>query len=653
MLELTLIYLLAAVLGVATFRSLRLPPMLGYLAVGVLIGPNALALAGASQGVPALAEFGVVFLMFSIGLEFSLAKLLAMRRHVLGLGLAQVLGMMLLAWLASWLLARHYPMSWQDALVLGGALAMSSTAIVGKLLAERLELDTAHGRRVMGVLLFQDIAVVPLLIIIPALGRSESNADTLRVAFLALFKISIALVLLLGAGKRLIAPWLDLVARRQSTELFVLNVLLMTLGLAWLTEQAGLSLALGAFVAGMLIAETRYRTQVESDIGPFRDVLLGLFFITIGMLLDWRILLLHYWLVLLFLVALLLLKTVLVFLLARSLGAERGVALRVALWLAQAGEFSFVLLNLARRHDLIEPELFNPVLAAMVLSMLLMPFLAMRIEAIVGRLAVGEWMGQSLTITKLASRSLRSQGHVLICGFGRCGQNLAQLLKREGLPYVALDLDPERVRQAEAAGHTVLYGDATKPQILQAAGLARARALVVTHADLPSTLKVLRLARSLAPALPLLARARDEGEIEAMRSAGATEVVAEIIEGSLMLAAHALALAGVPMRRVLRDVQNARESRYAMLRGYFHGADDSGVDADLEQLRSITLEPTSDALGRTLEQLQLTTVALISLRRRGRDVEQAEQATLQAGDVLVLRGLPGALQAAEQTLLRG
>ncbi|MDP3224170.1 MAG: cation:proton antiporter, partial [Rubrivivax sp.] len=279
-LELVLLYLIAAVLGVVVCRSLKLPPMLGYLVVGVLIGPNALAIAQDSEGVKYLAEFGVVFLMFVIGLEFNLPKLKSMRTLVFGLGLSQVTltmagtlaGHALLVWGYSALFVGQWQMSWQGAVVLGGAISMSSTAIVVKLMAERLELDSEHGKRVMGVLLFQDLAVVPLLVLIPAL--SSSGEEMAMALGLAVIKAIALITLLLVGGQKVMRWWLTLVARRKSEELFMLNLLLVTLGLAYLTEHAGLSLALGAFVAGMLVAETEYKHQVETDIRPFHDVLL-------------------------------------------------------------------------------------------------------------------------------------------------------------------------------------------------------------------------------------------------------------------------------------------------------------------------------------------------------------------------------------------
>ena len=658
-LALTLLYLLAAVLGVVTCRSLKLPPMLGYLAAGVLIGPHAMALAQNSEGVRHLGEFGVVFLMFAIGLEFSLPKLLAMRKQVFGLGLMQVLATMAVVTVGGVALSHWvggiWDMGWQTALALSGVLAMSSTAIVVKLMAERAELESEHGRRVMGILLFQDLAVVPLLILIPALG--SASEQLLPALGWALIKAVVLVGLLLTGGQRFMRWWLTLVARRKSEELFMLNLLLITLGLAWLTELAGLSLALGAFIAGVLVSETEYRHQVGTDIRPFHDVLLGLFFITIGMMLDWHILVDRWALVLALLAVPLLVKAVIILVLARLMGATTGVALRSGLFLAQAGEFGFVLLSLTQENGLVQPALMNPILAAMVLSMLATPFLIMYSNRIVMKLVASDWMQQSLQMTTIARKTINTSKHVIICGYGRCGQNLARMLEREGIPYMALDLDPDLVRQAAAAGDSVVYGDATRLQALMAAGLVRASAVVVTYIDVPAALKVLANTRSHAPQVPVVVRTQDDAHLDKLQDAGATEVVPEAIEGSLMLASHALALVGVPMRRVLRVVQDQRDARYNMLRGYFHGADDDTPnERDQERMSTVSLPPGARALGSPLGDLALNAVGVrvVNLRRaNGHQATAADDAVLQEGDTLVLSGHPTALALAEDKLLRG
>ncbi len=659
-LELILLYLVAAVAGVVVCRLARLPPMLGYLVVGVVIGPNALALAKDSAGVRTLAEFGVVLLMFVIGLEFNLPKLKSMRSLVFGLGLAQVAftvigtvaGHFLLEWLFSFT-DRPWQLSWQGSIVLAGAMAMSSTAIVGKLMAERLELESEHGRRVMGTLLFQDLAVVPLLVLIPALNSSA--ADLATALSWATLKAGVLLTLLLVGGQRAMRWWLTLVARLKSEELFILNVLLVTLGLAWLTEHAGLSLALGAFLAGMLIAETEYKHQVETDIRPFHDVLLGLFFITIGMKLDWHAVLNQWPLVLLLTLAPVLAKFMLVALLARLFGAAPGVALRTGLYLAQAGEFGFVLLTLGAEQRLIEPMWLSPVLASMVLSMLATPLLILYSNRIVMRLSSSDWLMQSVAMTTIAKRAINTEAHVIIAGYGRSGQNLARLLEGEGIAYMALDLDPDRVRQAAAAGQSVVFGDAARLQSLMAAGLARASAVVVSYHDTPSALKILRLVQDHAPKVPVVVRTIDDSDMERLRGAGATEVVPEAIEGSLMLASHALALVGVPMRRVLHLVQAQRDARYGLLRGYFHGADDDTVDALRHaRLLSVTLPAAARCVGRPLSDLALHAmgVSAVSLRRASGSASKPDDAAvLSAGDTLVLSGLPEPLALAEAKLL--
>ncbi|MCP5270066.1 MAG: cation:proton antiporter [Burkholderiaceae bacterium] len=662
-LELVLLYLVAAVLAVVYFRTLKLPPVLGYLVVGVLIGPNALALAQDSASVRYLAEFGVVFLMFVIGLEFNLPKLKSMRTLVFGLGLSQValtmLGtlaghvMLVFAWQA--ITGQSWEMSWRGAVVLGAAIAMSSTAIVGKLMAERLELESEHGRRVMGILLFQDLAVVPLLVLVPALHAS--GTDLAMAIGLAMVKAAVLLAILLTGGQRVMRWWLTLVARRKSDELFVLNLLLITLGLAYLTEHAGLSLALGAFIAGMLIAETEYKHQVETDIRPFHDVLLGLFFITIGMKLDWRPVLDQWVLVLLLTTIPVVAKGALIAMLAYAFRAAPGVAVRTGLYLAQAGEFGFVLLTLGADGGLVAPEWMSPVLASMVLSMLATPFLIMNANRVVSRLVASDWLMQSVALTTIAKKAIRTEKHVIICGFGRSGQNLARLLETQQIPYMALDLDPDRVRQAAAAGQSVVYGDAARLQSLMAAGLARANAVVVSYPDTPSALKILRLVREHAPAVPVLVRTIDDSDMERLRAAGAMAVVPEAIEGSLMLASHALALVGVPMRKVIRVVQEARDARYTLLRGWFHGRDDDTAD-ELQQVRlsSVTLPPAAVSVGQPLGDLLLTPmgVSVAKLRRASGEVLPPDDGhVLAAGDTLVLSGLPEPLALAEAKLLKG
>jgi CPA2 family monovalent cation:H+ antiporter-2 len=656
-LELTLFLLAAAVFGVVAFRMLNLPPMLGYLTVGIAIGPHALGMVGEGDATHALAEYGVVFLMFSIGLEFSLPKLLSMRRIVFGLGFAQViltiLSAMAFGWATAYLLPQFVQVSWQASFALGGALAMSSTAIVSKVLTERVELETPHGQRIIGVLLFQDLALVPLLIVVPALA--SPGGDLLRTLGWAGAKAVIVLALLLFFGNKLMRGWFLIVVKRRSQELFMLNLLLITLGAAWITERAGLSLALGAFVAGMLISETEFKHQVEEDIKSFRDVLLGLFFITIGMLLNFETVVQHWALVLLLLSGPVLLKFGLITGLAKLFGAPTSVALRTGLGLAQAGEFGFVLLNQAGGLQLVDPLLIQAILASMVLSMLIAPLILAKSDAIVMKLSSNEWMLQSLALTQMATRTMAARQHVIIAGFGRSGQRLAKLLDEENIPYHALEMDPELVQDTQASGANVSYGDASRRESLVAVGIHRASALVVTYASTPSALKVLHHVHELAPGLPVIVRSVDDTDLDKLRAAGAAEVVPEVLEGSLMLASHALLTLGVPLRRVVHRVQMARGERYASLRGFFHGAADySEADEHLQvRLSRVTLSENAQANGKSLAALALDQFDVeVTIVRRGKERLELSGATvLQAGDIVVLRGSAEGNARAEQRLL--
>jgi CPA2 family monovalent cation:H+ antiporter-2 len=652
-LQLLLILLAVAVGVVVLCRILRLPAMLGYLIVGITIGPHALGWIPDAPETRHLAEFGVVFLMFSIGLEFSLGRLRTMQRQVFGLGTAQVIATILLVMLASF----FFGLDWRAGLALGGVLAMSSTAIVSKMLVERAELNTPHGMKIMGVLLFQDLAVVPLLIIIPAL---ESSGQAIYTTLgLALLKAGVVLAALLVFGQRLLRPWFHLVATQKSSELFMLNVLLFTLGLAYITELAGLSLALGAFVAGMLISETEYRYQVEEDIKPFRDVLLGLFFVTIGMLLDPASVVAGFGWILLLMLILLPFKAAVVALLARWFSGDWGSAIRSGLGLAQAGEFGFVLLTLAGEVNLLPHAVMQNVLAAMLLSMLVAPFLIQQAESIVRRVSPDEWMDRAMQIHQIAVRSIATDAHIIICGYGRSGQALANFMKQENIRCIALDLDPIRVREAMSAGESVVYGDAAKREVLLAAGLMRAKTLVVTYNDKHSALKILQHVKDVRPDLPVVVRTTDDTNIEALKQAGAAEVVAEVLEGSVMLASQALLLSGVPFNKVLRRIREARALRYSMFSSFFHTSTDA-VGETTESLQprfqSVLLSGRDAVVGKTLDEANLTEleVAVNALRRHNvSSHEPAGDMVLQAGDVLVLLGQPVALMMAEKRLRDG
>ncbi|HJW04793.1 MAG TPA: monovalent cation:proton antiporter-2 (CPA2) family protein [Azospira sp.] len=653
-----LVLLSLAVLFVVVARKLRLPSLLAYLAIGILVGPHGLEMVAESEEASHFAEFGVVFLMFSIGLEFSLTRLKAMHRLVFGLGAAQV-GVTLVGTTA--VTVMYYGQDWRIGLAVGAACAMSSTAIVSKMLSERLELHSQPGRQTMAVLLFQDLAVVPLLIVIPALSAdARGMAGALS---LALGQALLALLAMILVGQRVMRRWFDAVARQKSPELFMLNVLWVVVGLSTLTAWAGLSLALGAFIGGMLISETLYRHQVEADIRPFRDVLLGLFFVTIGMLLDVDYVVSHLGGVALALALLILAKGGIVMLLTRLLGNSLEVGIRTSIQLAQAGEFGFVLLELARDQKLLPPDVFQVTMAAMLLSMFVAPLLIARATRIGKHLSRSEWADRTRMIHEVASHSMGIEGHVILCGFGRTGQNIARFLDKENIPFIALDMDAGCIRQAVEAGENVVYGNADRREILTAAGVDRARAVVVTYADLPATEKVLHLMRELKPELPVIVRARDDAHLEQLKALGATEVIPEVLEGSLMLAAQTLTQLGIPVERALEQVREVRANRYTALRAFYRGESDRLRDRrrdweqrQMEEKLTFIIEPLSHACGQRLGDLPLaqTGVRLEALRRqRVRHPDPDPETRLAAEDVLILVGRPEQLEAAERLLLAG
>ena len=595
----------------------------------------------------------MVFLLFMIGLEISIPHLLMMKHTVLGLGSAQVL--LTLAITAA--IAYGVGVDMQGAIILGGIIALSSTAIAAKQLTEQFEMQTRHGRTALGILLFQDLAVVPFLVMIPILGDPAATSLLEPMAW-AMAKALLAFGLMLALGRWVLRPLFHAVAGAHSIELFTLSILLVALAAAWLTNQLGLSLALGAFLAGVMLGETEYRHQIEAEIRPFRDVLMGLFFISIGAQLDISVLpSLGGW-VLLITLAIILGKAAVVFAVTRLGGQEYGVALRTGLVLAQGGEFGFALITLGITNRLFTPEETQPVLAALVLSMILAPLLIRHNGRLTKHLVSSYFESRQHEAHNLAHSAEELSGHVVICGFGRIGQNLALFLREEGFAYVALDLDPELIHEAWEAGEQVYYGDSRNREILQAAGIERARALVVTFHDTHLSERIIHAARGLSAELMIVARTQDDHHLEALEQAGANNVVPESIEASMMLAAHTLRHLAVDEAEIERLIEKSRGDHYRRLRGYFHGHDlaDLVEDEDRFHLHTVVLTTQCQATGRRIADLQFEIhgVEIVALRRHGVHGETPESAIiLQPDDTLVLQGSQHALEHAETILLRG
>lgn len=648
-----LVLLAFSVLVVMMFRRLRMPPIVGYLAVGMLLGPHALNVAGGVA--PVLAELGVVFLVFTLGLEFSFPRMIAMRREALGIGGLQVV----LTSAAIAIILWAFDVQPLVAVIVGGALAMSSTAIVIRQLGEQGELNRTHSRIAVGILLFQDLAFVPFLALEGAMSKGADTFDAWRIAG-SVSQAAVALALVLTALRWIMRPLFHEIARARSTELFTLAALLVSLGAAWATHAIGLSMALGAFLAGMLLAETEYRHQIEVVIRPFRDVLLGLFFITIGTLLDLQLLVSRLWLVLLLVASLLVIKALIVMIAARAMAATGRQGLRAGIVVAQGGEFGFALLTLMLNDNLAAASLIQPLLAATVVSMVISPFLIRHNGLIVNFITRRKEPAPTSLQRELSStRDTAKREHVIICGFGRVGQNLARVLEAQGFEYIALDMDTRRVQAAREAGDPVVYGDGAQPEILEAVGLENCSVLVVSFADPDVSLGIVKAVRALRPDLPILVRTQDDTKLDLLQQAGATEVVPETLEASLMLVSHLLMLLHVPVSRVVKTVGDIRSHRYSMMRRIFRTEHAEPLDEThsfREELQTVVLPPRAYAVGRTLADLNLekSEVTVTAIRRDGIVGRQpAADTEFREGDVVVLYGTPEALERGEGKLLMG
>jgi len=648
-----LLLLGVAVVMVLTFQRLRMPPTLGYLLVGVILGPHTIGPVVDGRQIEAVAEFGIVFLLFTIGLSFSLPQLRAMRHSVFGLGLGQVVLTTAVIALLGWLLG----LPPAAAFVVGAVFAQSSTTIISKQLMDQGEDQSRHGRLGIALSVFQDITAVPFIVIIPVLGVA-SQADlggSIAIDLgLALAKGALAFFILFVLSRWLLRPLFHLIAERRSAELFTLTVLLVSLCSAWLTNSLGLSMAFGAFLAGMLLGETEFRHQVEVTIRPFRDVLLGAFFISIGMLFDPGILPQIWVPALSGALALLLIKILLVIPIARLTGIDLPTALRTALILAVGGEFGFALLAIGLDAAILDAELVQITFTAVLLSMVAAPFLIRYSHAIARPFSPRQPELSSPGDGDYSHPAGTLHEHVIICGYGRIGQSVGHSLEQEGIRYVALDLDPARVREARMAGEPVFYADASDASVLDSLGLDQAQLILISHGDVAASHRILKHVRAVRGDIPIMVRTRDESPAEELRKAGATEVIPETLEASLMIASHVLLLLNVPLPSVIARMQRQWSNRYRLLRGLFLG--DSLISHRPQNSPDVRLQPVQlsadcPAVGRSIAAALDNGVVVNALARAGKRELNPDPATvLEAGDVLVLFGAPDELKKAERLL---
>jgi CPA2 family monovalent cation:H+ antiporter-2 len=653
-----LILLTAAVVTVSLCRRMKLPPIIGYLAVGVICGPGGLNFVSSPEDFHYLAEFGVVFLMFTLGLEFSIPRLIAAKKVLLGVGSLQVFSCLA----AVFGVALYFGLSPAQSFIVGAALALSSTAVVVKQLDEQQERNTSHGQLSINILLFQDIAAVLFLIVVTAIGAESESASLPMALAITLTKgilVSVAMALI---GLRVLRPMLHEVAKAHSTELFMLATLFVILSSAWITEHIGLSMALGAFLAGMMLGETEFKHQLEIDIRPFQDVLLGLFFVVIGSYFDLGDFPEYWDSILLILVTLIVGKTILIMMI--SLIMKQGglkSSLKTGIILAHGGEFGFVILTLAIQYNLISDEERPALFSAMVLSVMLAP-LMIRYNKELASIFVKKKdfiENKDHVPQQLVDHASEIDNHIIICGYGRVGQIITKFLDREHIPWVALDLDPYRISKASLAGEHSYFGDATNPKTLAAAGLYKARMIVITFGNESCALEALQSVRSLHQNVPVFVRTKNDTHMEQFQAAGATEVVPEKLEGSLMLASHLLLSLGIPTNRILAKLRKIHSNRYKLLREFFTGSDDfvtqEADDVSRRSLHSFIVTDCSWASEKDVATIMIATPEQASLKSLTRGLTRYQPVpatlTIKPGDVLVFLATPEEITLLDELLL--
>ncbi|MFT5760706.1 MAG: CPA2 family monovalent cation:H+ antiporter-2 [Alteromonadaceae bacterium] len=647
-----LVILSSAVFIVWLFRRLKLPAILAYLVAGMLVGEHGLNIAQDQVDYDHFAELGIVFLLFTLGLEFSLPRLMAMRHLVLAVGSLQVGISLLIFTIAS----MFFGLSFESAFVVGGILTLSSTAIVIKQLSETGAMKRKSGQLSVAILLFQDVAVVPLLIIIPMLAL-DSDTSMIWALGLAILKGVVVVTLLLFIGKWLLPKVFNIIAQVRTDELFVLTTLLVTLLASALTQWFGLSMALGAFLAGMMLSESEYKHQLEADIRPYRDILLGLFFITVGMKLDIALLLSSPLSLLAIMFSFMLVKVMVIKILATRAGVSPKDAWASGLMLAQMGEFGFVLIALANQVKVLPSDVSSMLLGAGVISMAITPYMIDHARS--WSLFLSQEKSPETDELEQLPENENLKDHVIICGFGRIGQTVSRFLKQETIDFVAIDIDPLRTRTAREAGENVLFGSSRQTELLNAAHLLQARLVVIAFGEDKQSLEVIQKVRSLAPDVPILVRTRNDDNLNMLYEAGANEVVPESLEGSLMLVSQVLSLTGVPFSRIMRRVQKERKSHYNHLHGFFQGEHtDMSPDAidRIEFARAILINNDSFGCGKSIESLNLgkKQVNIIALRRSDIECESPEVDTiLQDQDTLIVRGKPRKVERADRYIQEG
>lgn len=637
-------------------HRLRLPAIVGFMVTGILIGPSALGLIRDTHAIEMLAEVGVALLLFTIGLEFSLRRLMEMKRLVLGGGGLQVLITVLAVLAVERLLGR----SSNQALFYGFLLALSSTAIVLKSYADRLEIDTLYGRASVGILLFQDLCIVPMMLLTPILSGQEGSS--VSNILLTLGKAGAVIVGIILTARTIVPFLLHRVVQMRSSEVFIIFVVLISLGTAWLTSHFGLSMALGAFIAGLVLSESEYSHQIVSDILPFRDVFNSIFFISIGMLFSLPAMWKNLGVVLVWLAAIIIGKTLLIMLVAMALRYSLRIALVIGLGLAQVGEFSFILAKLGNAQNLISESDYQVFLAASILSMIATPFLIIAAPKI-GLALQSRLRARSSpdgAAEKEPADSHHLSHHVIVVGYGMNGQNVSKVLHRLGIPYTVLELNAEAVRAARAQGVPIQYGDAGRRPVLEHCGIREAAILVLAISDPLITRHAVSLARELNPDLHIIVRTRYMSEVSGLFDLGASEVIPEEFETSVEIFSRVLKQYGISRNVIEGEVEEVRKEGYEMLRSTSLPLVEKNRLAEAFEgtvTETVFLGRESPSIGKTLKDLDLrhctgATVTVI-VRDGNMEMNPGPEFRLAAEDILVLLGKSEQLAQAHAFIRKG
>ena len=634
---------------------LHIASLLAFLITGALFGPTGLGVIDDPEELAAIAELGLTFLLFILGLEFSLPRLIALRNTVFRLGSMQ----MLVCSFIFFLVLQLTGLDWQIALILAGGFSLSSTAIVSGELSNLGLLKKRHGEIAIGILLFQDLAAIVLLVAVP-LVSSQSEGFSLGGLLFTIIESLVLLAAFFFTSRYLLPHLLREIATQKSDQLLVLAALVIVLFSAMLTSSIGLSMELGAFLAGMMLGDTRFKHQLEADIRPFRDLLLGLFFITIGMLVDLGQLVSFWPYLLLGGLLLMITKALLITGVVKLLGESWRSAIPAGLTLAQGSEFLFALLALSVRSQLVNQNVASNLITIVIISMVMTPLLIKHapnlVDSFISR--IGNKTLQA-TNDEIFDQEIKKKNHILILGFGRVGQTIARFLRPLNIDYLVLETDDIRIKEASAADEPIFYGDSSRIDILKAAGAANASIVVVTFDDTDLATKIIENVKNINSSIPVLVRTRDDSHLEELLAAGAEEVIPETHEASLTMVSHLLLMVEYPDIMVHSIIDKARRDRYRMLKGFYHGERLGFLGKKSQSsaiIHAVNLPEGAFVCGKKIAELLLPMdINILDIHRDNLVIsaEQNQDLVLQHGDIVVLRGLVDQLDAGESYLLQG